>query len=109
MSFLDVKGSASIILASQWYTIMMYWFPMRAWMGKRPALSVYNLLMGVTYINSSFERIRGIGSSGELFVGGLGLVDMNPCRFWTRCPMIVAAADGQYLVALASVSPGHEE
>ena len=71
--------------------------------------SVYNLLMGVTCMNSSFERILGIGSSGELVVGGLGLVDLTPWRFWKRCPMIVAAADGQYLVALASVIPGHEE
>ena len=71
--------------------------------------SVYNLLMGVTCRNSSFERIRGIGSSGELVVGGLDLVDMTPGRFWTRCPMIVASADGQYLEALASISPGHDE
>ena len=77
-------------------------------MGKRPVSSVYNLLMGVTCMNSSFEWIRGIVSSGELVVGGLGLVDLNPCCFWTRCPMIVAAADGQYLVALTSVSPVHK-
>ena len=87
----------------------MYWFPLRALMGKRPVSSVYNLLMGVTCMNSSFERIRGIGSSGELVVGGLGLVDLTPYRFWTRCPMIVAVAEGQYLVSLESVSPGHEE
>ena len=71
--------------------------------------SVYNLLMGVTCRNSSFERIRGIGSSGELVVEGLGLVDLTPWRFWTRCPMVVASAYGQYLVALASVIPGHDE
>ena len=65
--------------------------------------------MGVTCMNSSFERIRGIGLSGELVVGGLGLVDLTPCCFWTRCSMIVASEDGQYLVALASVIPGHEE
>ena len=47
--------------------------------------------------------------SGELVVGGLGLLDLTPCRFWTRCPMMVASADGQYLVELASMSPGHEE
>ena len=63
--------------------------------------------MGVTCMNSLFERIRGIGSSGELVVGGLGLVDLTPWIFWTKCPMIVAAADGKYLVALAGVSPGH--
>ena len=78
-------------------------------MGKRSVSSVYNLLMGVTCMNSSFERIRGSFLSGELVVGGLGLVDLTPCRFWTRCPMIVAVVEGQYLVALASVSPGHEE
>ena len=50
-----------------------------------------------------------MGSSGELAVGGLGLVDLTPCCFWTRCPMIVDSADGKYLVALESVSPGHEE
>ena len=71
--------------------------------------SVYNFLMGVTCINSSLERIRGIGSSGELVVGGFGLVDLTPWRFWTRCPMILASAYGQYSVALASVSPGHDE
>ena len=66
-------------------------------------------MMGVTCINSSFERIWGICSSGELVVGGLGLVDLTPCRFWTRFTMIVVVAEGQYLVALAGVSPGHEE
>ena len=71
--------------------------------------SVYNLLMGVTCMNSSFECIRGIGLSSELVVGGLGLVDLNPFHFWTRCPMILASAYGQYLVALSSVSPGHKE
>ena len=71
--------------------------------------SVYNLLMGVTCMNISFERIWGIGLSGELIVGGLGLVDLTPCRFWKICPMIVEVAEGQYLVALASVSLGHEE
>ena len=71
--------------------------------------SVYNLLMGVTCINSSFERIRGICLSGELVVGGLGLVDLTPFCFWTRCSIIVAVAEGQYLVALGSVRPGHEE
>ena len=77
-------------------------------MGKRPVSSVYMLLMGVTCINSSFERIWGIGSSGEIVAGGLGLVDLIPWRFGTRCPMIVASEDGQYLVALASVRPGHD-
>ena len=71
--------------------------------------SVYNLLIGVTFMNSSFERIRGVGLLGELVVGGLGLVDMTPCRFWTRCPMIVLSADGKYLVALVSVSPIHKD
>ena len=70
--------------------------------------SVYNLLMGVTCINSSFERIRGICSTGELVVGGLGIVDLTPCCFWTRCPIIVAVAEGQYLVSLESVIPGHK-
>ena len=65
--------------------------------------------MGVTIMNSSFERIRGMGSSDELVVGGLGLVDLTPCCFWTRCHMIVASADGEYLVALESVSPSREE
>ena len=94
---------------SQWYAIMMYLFSLRVWIVKQPVSSVYNLLMGVTCINSSFKRIRGIGSSGELIVGGLGLVDMTPWIFWTRCPMIVASAYGQYLVALESVSPFHDE
>ena len=65
--------------------------------------------MGVTFINSSFDRIQGICSSGELVVGGLGLVDMTPFRFWGKCPMIVAVVEVQYLVALANVSPSHEE
>ena len=71
--------------------------------------SMYNLLMGVTCMNSSFDQIRGIGSSGELVVGGLVLLDLNPCRFWTIFPMIVVAADRQYLEALASVRPGHKD
>ena len=48
-------------------------------------------------------------SSGELVVGGLGLVDLTLCIFWKRCPMIVASEDRQYLVALASMSPGHKD
>ena len=40
--------------------------------------SVYNLLMGVTCINSSLEQIRGIGSLSELSVGVVGLVDLTP-------------------------------
>ena len=71
--------------------------------------SMYNLLMGVTCINISLERIREIGSSGELVFGGLGLVDLTPWLFCTRCPMIVASVDGQFLVALVIVSPGHDE
>ena len=109
MSFLDLKGNNSIRFALQWYAIMMYWFTLRAWKGKRPVSSVYNLLMGVTCIHSSFEQIWGIGSSGELVVEGLGLVDLTPCRFWTRCPMIVASAYGKYLVALVSIRPGYNE
>ena len=30
-------------------------------------------------------------------------------EFWTECSMMVASADGKYLVALASVNPGHDE
>ena len=78
-------------------------------MGKRPVSSVYNLLIGVTWINISLDRTWGIESSGELGGWGLGLVDLTPWRFWTRCPMIVASAEGQYLVALARVIPGHDE
>ena len=107
LSFLDMKGYTSIRLASQWYAIMMCWFTLRAWMGKHHVSSVYNLLMGVTCMKSSFEWIRGIGLLGELVVGGLGLVGLNPCRFWTRYPMIVAVAEEKYLIALSSVSPGH--
>ena len=50
-----------------------------------------------------------MGSSGELVDGGLGLVDLTPWRFWTRCPMMVASAYGQYLVAFASISPCHND
>ena len=46
---------------------------------------------------------------GELVAGSLGLVDLTPCLFWTRCPMIVDVDEGQYLVALASASPSQEE
>ena len=42
-------------------------------------------------------------------MGSLGLADLTPCLFWKRCPMILAVAEGQYLVALESVRPGHEE
>ena len=71
--------------------------------------SVYNLLMGVTWMYNSFERTRGSCWSDELVAGSLGLVGLTPCLFWTRCPMIVAVAEGQYLVTLASVSSIHEE
>ena len=71
--------------------------------------SVYNLLMGVTWMCSSFERTLLIFGSSEVFAGSLGLVDLNPCLFCTRYPMIVAVAEGKYLVALASVSPVQDE
>ena len=71
--------------------------------------SVYNLLMGVTWINSSLDRTWGIGSSVELGGWDFGLVDLTLWRFWTRCPMMVASAEGQYLVALSIVSPGHDD
>ena len=71
--------------------------------------SVYNLLMGVTWRKSPLDWTWGIGSSGELGGWGLGLVDLTPWSFWTRCTMMVASTDGQYLVALARVSPGHDE
>ena len=76
-------------------------------MGKRPVSSIYNLLMGVTWINSLLDRTWGIGSSGELGGWLLDLVDLTPWRFCTRCPIMVASAEGKYLVVLARVSPGH--
>ena len=78
-------------------------------MGKLPVSSVYNLLIGMTWINSSFGRTWVIFSSGELVGWVLGLVDLTPWCFWTRFPMMVSSEDGKYLVALASVSPGHNE
>ena len=65
---------------------MMYWFPLRELIVKRPVSSVYNLLIGVTCINSSLERILGIGSSGELVAGGLGLLDLTPGVFGRDVP-----------------------
>ena len=70
---------------------------------------VYNLLMGVTWRDSLLDRNWGIGSSGELGGWGLGLFDLTSWLFWTRCPMMVASAEGQYLVALARVRPGHND
>ena len=109
VSFLVLNGTASIRFASQWYTIMAYWFTLQAWTGKRPVSSVYNLLMVVTWRNSSLDRTWGIGSSGELGGWVLGLVDLNHWHFGTRCLMMLALAEGQYLVTLARVSPGHDE
>ena len=96
LSFLGAKGLASISLASQWYVIIIYWFPLRVWTGKRPVSSLYNLLMVVTFMYNLFERNRGSCWSGELVVGVLGLVDMTPCLFWTRFHMIVAVDKGSY-------------
>ena len=53
--------------------------------------------------------LEGVVECVNLSRGILGLVDLNPCLFLTRYPMIVAVARGQYLVALVSVSPGQEE
>ena len=72
-------------------------------------LSVYNLLMGVTWRKSLLDRTWGIGSSGKLGGGGFGLFDLTPWRFLKRCLMMVALDEGQYLVALVRVSPGHDE
>ena len=73
--------------------------------------------MGVTLIKSLLDQTWGMGSSGEMAwrgsgeLGGgyLGLVNLTPRSFWTRCPMMVALAEGKYLVALARVGPGHDE
>ena len=46
---------------------------------------------------------------GKLGGGGFGLVDLTPWRFWTSFPMMVALAEGQYLVAFSKVIPGHDE
>ena len=72
-------------------------------------LSVYNLLIGVTWIKRFLDRTWVIGSSGEIVGWGLGLVDLMPWRFCTRCPMMVDLAEGKYLVALANTSLGHDE
>ena len=109
VSFLALKGAASIRFASQWYAVIMYWFLLRAWMGKRPVSSVYNLLIGVTWIKISSDRTWVIGSSGELVGSGLALVELAPWRFWAIFPMMVALGGGQYLVVLASVSPVHND
>ena len=87
----------------------MYWCQLCAWMGERPVSSIYNLLMGVTWRNSLLDQNWGIGSSGELGGWGLGLIDLTTWSFWTRCTMMVALAEGQYLVELARVSPVHDE
>ena len=65
--------------------------------------------MGVTWRKSSLDWTWDIGSSGELGGGGYGLVNLAPWRFWTSCSMVVASAEGKYLVAFAKVSPGHNE
>ena len=117
LSFLVLNLTPSIILASQWYAIMNYWCPLWAQTGERPVLSVYNLLMGATWRKSSLDLTWGSsssgeiswGGSGELGWGGLGLVDLTPWRFWTRCPMMVALVEGQYLVVLVRVRPGHND
>ena len=71
--------------------------------------SVYILLVGVTWKKSSLDQNWGIGSSSKLGGGGFGLVDLTPWCCWTRYPVIVAWAEGKYLVALVRVSPGHNE
>ena len=108
ITLLVLKGTASIRLASQWYTIIMYCFTLWSCMGKQPVSSVYNLLIGVTWINSLFNRTWVIGSSVALGGGVLGLVDLTPWSFGTRCTILVASADEKYLVALASVSLGYD-
>ena len=82
---------------------------MQTWTGKRPLLSVYNLLMGVTWRKISLDRTWGIVSSGELGGGGFSLVERGPWLFRTSCHIMVALAEGQYLVAFARVIPCHYE
>ena len=94
VSFLVLKGTASIRLTSQWYVIIMYRFPLQERMGKRPVSSLYNLLIGLTWRKSSFDCKWGIGSSVALGCGGLGLVDFATRCFWTRCTILVASEDG---------------
>ena len=65
--------------------------------------------MGVTWRKIYLDRNWVIGSSGELGIGVFGLVDLTPWRFLTRCPIMVALAEGQYLVTLARVSLGHDK
>ena len=65
--------------------------------------------MVVTWRKSFLDETWGIGSSGELGGWGLGLVEITHWRFGARCSMMVALAEGQYLVALARFIPGHDE
>ena len=67
------------------------------------------LLIGVTRMCSLFDLTCGSVGSGGLVAVSFGLVDLTLCLFWTRCPMIVAASDGQYFVELASGRPGQDE
>ena len=60
---------------------------------------------------SSLELVVGrCASSGDVsgicLRGIFGLVERTPCLDWTMRPFMVSSSDGQYVVALAKVSPG---
>ena len=45
--------------------------------------------------------------SGQAVAGSGGLVERTCCRDCTMWPLMVASASGQYLLAVACMSPGH--
>ena len=103
----ELKGTAMIALASQWYATMIYWLPVLEITGNRPVSSVYSLLMCVVLMCILLYPSLGIGSVGLLcFL--VGIVDRKCCRVWTIWPLMVSFHTGKYLVAFWYVSPGHE-
>ena len=112
LSLSDLKVTTMIALASQWYSIMIYWLQALEITGNRPVSSVYSLLMCVVLMFISLCPFLGNSSVGIGSVVMLCflvyLVNRTCCCVWTICPLMVSLHVGQYLVALWYVSPGHE-
>ena len=114
--FLVLKGATKIILEKLYATIK-YWFPLLDCTGNLPVSSVYNLLVCIAHMCSSFggDLNSGVVLSACCSAGTAAVVsgcsrrfvfvDLTPCLVCTMLPLIVSSAEGQYWDALLYVSP----
>ena len=108
-----------MVLESQWYAIIIYWFPLRDLIRKPPQSSDYSLLMRSSKTWSSLVGApssmvtlsfwadvsilfsRGLGGLIDGGLGSLVFVERTPWQLCVVWPLMVSLESEKYLVALA--------